>query len=86
METLAVAISENPNKVASAIRAKLKEDSSQLRAEPVIDDTAGADLYIAPPCEGYVLGVSGNRNALLAAEKRIEDTLMAFDYENQTAS
>ncbi|MBM4160734.1 MAG: CRISPR-associated protein Cas7 [Ignavibacteria bacterium] len=83
METLAVAVSDNANKVASAIRAKLSEETTQQRAVPVIDDTVGADLYITLPCEGYISGVAGSANALDQAERKIKDVLLAFDYEKQ---
>jgi hypothetical protein len=75
--------SDNANKVASAIRAKLSEDTAQQRAVPVIDDTVGAYLFITLPCEGYISGVSGSANALEQAEKKIKETLLAFDYEKQ---
>jgi len=83
MEMLAVAISDNANKVASAIRARLNDESNQHRAEPVLDDTAGADLYVAPPCEGHIAGASGSPKALEQAEERIKAALLAFDYEHQ---
>lgn len=83
METLAIAVSNNANRIASAIRAKLAEETAQQRAVPVIDDTVGADLFIALPCEGYVPGVTGTASALDQAEQRIKDELLAFDYENQ---
>lgn len=83
METLAVAISANANKVAAAIRAKLSEESSQPKAVPIIDDTVGADLFVALPCEGYVAGVSGTANALEQAEQKLRGVLMEYDYEKQ---
>ncbi|MBX2993044.1 MAG: CRISPR-associated protein Cas7 [Bacteroidetes bacterium] len=83
METLAIAVSNNANRIASAIRARLAEETAQQRAVPVIDDTVGADLFIALPCEGYVPGVTGTASALDQAEHRIKDELLAFDYENQ---
>jgi hypothetical protein len=83
METLAVAISDNANKLAGAIRAKLVEETEKQRATPVIDDTAGANLFIALPCDGYVVGVPGTANALEDAEKYLIQQLSAFDYEHQ---
>jgi len=85
METLAVAISDNANKVASAIRARLREDSSpdKLKAEPVLDDTSGADIHVTPCAEGYIAGASGTATALDDAERKLRDLLLAFDYENQ---
>lgn len=83
METLVIAVSDNANKVAGAIRAKLTEDTEKQKAEPIIDDTAGADLFIALPCDGYIQGVHGNANALETAEKHLVKLLNEFDYENQ---
>lgn len=83
METLAVAISNNANQVAGAIRAKLVEETEKPRAVPIIDDTAGADLYIGLPCDGYVVGVHGTANALDDAEKYLIAQMSAFDYEHQ---
>ncbi len=83
METLAIAMSDNANKVASAIRAKLSEESEKPRAIPIIDDTVGADLFITLPCDGYVQGVHGTANAMDDAENKLKETLLAYDYEKQ---
>ncbi|MGE5681395.1 MAG: CRISPR-associated protein Cas7 [Bacillota bacterium] len=83
METLAIAISDNANKVAGAIRAKLCTDTEKQKAVPVIDDTAGADLFIALPCDGYIAGVYGTPNALCDAEDKLKQMMHSFDFENQ---
>jgi hypothetical protein len=83
METLAVSISDNANKVAGSIRARLSEDTERQTAIPIIDDTAGAELFIALPCDGYIAGVHGTANALEQAQKRIEELLLSYDYEKQ---
>lgn len=83
METLALAISENANKIAGAIRSKLIPELDKPKAIPIIDDTSGADLYIALPCEAYVEDVHGTANALEDAEKHIIDYLNSYDYEKQ---
>ncbi len=83
MEILALAISDNANRIASAIRAKLAEESATPRAIPIIDDSVGADLFIALPCDGYIQGVHGTAAALEEAEKRIVQLLSDFDYEKQ---
>jgi hypothetical protein len=84
METLAVAISYNANQLANTIRAKLKEDFERLQAEPVIDETTGAEVFIAPCCTGYVQGKFATDNtALEKAVQSITNKLLAFDYENQ---
>ncbi len=83
METLAVAVSNNANKVAGAIRAKLSEDTEKQRAIPVIDDTSGAELFIALPCDGYVSEVHGIATALEDVDKHLKELMLTFDYENQ---
>ncbi len=83
MEMLAVAVSDNANKIAGAIRAKLSEETEKQRATPIIDDTAGADLFITLPCNGYVVGVHGTANALEDTEKHLANLMKAYDYENQ---
>jgi hypothetical protein len=84
METLAIAMSTNANTVAGAIRASLVEEVEKPRAMPIIDTTAGADLFIGLPCSGYVVGVHGTANALISAEEHIKALLLAFDYEAQS--
>ncbi len=75
METLAVVISDNANKIASSIRASLKEDSE--RAEPIVDESIpGVDAFITPASSGYLRDVVASIDALDKAEaelvKRIE--------------
>lgn len=86
METLAIAISDNANKIASAIRAKLSDESASPRAIPIIDDSVGAELFIALPCDGYIQGMHGTATALEEAEKKIAQMLSSFDYEKQLAN
>ncbi len=83
METLAIAISDNANTLAGAIRAKLIEDGEKPKAKPIIDETAGADLFITLPCSGYVVTETESADALQAAEQKLIDLMMAFDYEKQ---
>ena len=84
METLAVAISDNANHLAGAIRARLDEEIER-KAHPQLDDTAGAKLYVTLPADGYIRGVKGGTaNALEKAEQDLIERLQAFDYENQT--
>ncbi|MDD2323483.1 MAG: CRISPR-associated protein Cas7 [Bacteroidia bacterium] len=85
METLAVAISDNANKLAGAIRAKLIEDGEKPKAKPIIDETAGADVFVTLPCSNYVVTVNESADALDLAEQKLIDLMMAFDYENQLA-
>jgi hypothetical protein len=81
METLAIAISNNANKIASAIRGKLIEER---KAKPIVDsDISGTDVFITLPAEGYILDVEGSVNAIDNAEQKLIDLMMGFDYENQ---
>ena len=83
METLAVAISDNANKLAGAIRAKLIEDGEKPKAKPIIDETAGAEVFVTLPCSNYVVTVNESADALDKAEQRLINLLSAFDYEKQ---
>lgn len=83
METLAVAISDNANTLAGAIRAKLIDDDAKPKAKPIVDETAGADLFIALPCANYIVTESESADALQKAEEKLIAMMMAFDYENQ---
>lgn len=83
METLAVAISDNANTLAAAIRAKLIEDGEKQKAKPIVDETAGAELFITLPCSSYVVTETESADALQKAEDRLIEIMMAFDYENQ---
>ncbi len=83
METLAVSISDNANHIAGSIRAKLIPGLERPKAQPVIDDTTKANLFIALPCDGYIEGVHGTADALDKAEQYIINYLNSYDYENQ---
>lgn len=85
METLAIAISDNANQVAFAIRGELREDisSDQPQAVPKLDENARAELYVTPACAGYIPGAVGSVDAIDEAEKSLIQKLLQFDYENQ---
>ena len=83
METLAVAISDNANTIASAIRAKLIDDGEKPKAKPIVDENAGAELYVTLPCASYIVTESESAEALENAIKSLVDRMMAFDYEHQ---
>ncbi len=83
METLAVAISDNANKIAYAIRATLDEESERPKAIPIIDRNAGSSLYVTPTCGAYVKGAEGSPEALDLAEQKLIEMLSEFDYDNQ---
>lgn len=83
METLAVAISHNANNLAGAIRAKLIEDGEKPKAKPIIDETAGADIFVTLPCSSYIVTVNESADALDKAKQKLIELMMAFDYEKQ---
>ena len=83
METLAVAISDNANTLAAAIRAKLIDDGERPKAKPIVDETAGADLFVTLPCSNYIVTETESADALQKAEAKLVGLMNAFDYENQ---
>jgi hypothetical protein len=82
METLAVAISDNANQVAYAIRAEL-DTESEFKARPVIDETARAKTFLTPVISAFIKGSSGNAIALDDAALYLKEKLLAFPYEKQ---
>jgi hypothetical protein len=83
METLAVAISDNANTLAASIRAKLIDDGEKPKAKPIVDETAGADLFVTLPCSSYIVTENESVDALQKAEEKLIELMTAFDYENQ---
>jgi len=83
METLAVAISNNANTISGAIRAKLIEDGERPKARPIVDETAGADVFVTLPCASYIVTENESADALDAAEQKLVQMMRDFDYENQ---
>lgn len=84
METLAVAISDNANTLAAAIRAKLVDDGGEHpKAKPIIDNVEGAKTFITLPCAGYVVTEGESADALQQAKQYLIDRMMSFDYEHQ---
>lgn len=78
---LAITISDNASRIASAIRADLNEENMQ-RAIPVIEPIDGVDLFVSLACKGYVPGVSGSADAMDQAEQRLVELLCDYGYEN----
>lgn len=84
METLAIAISDNANQIAFAIRGELRDDTDKPQATPIIDESSSAEIFITPIASGYIKGITGaTANSLDSAEKKLIDLMMNFDYENQ---
>ena len=83
MKTLAISISQNANRIADSIRAKLEDER---KAKPIIDQSIDdAQVFIALPAEGYFLDIEAKADAIENAEQKLIDLMMAFDYENQIA-
>lgn len=83
METLAVAVSDNANTIAAAIRAKLIDDGEKPKAKPIIDPNVGADLFVTLPCAAYIPTEIETVDALRRAEGRLVEMISAFDFEHQ---
>jgi hypothetical protein len=83
METLAVTIGENANKIASSIRAKLSEEDED-KATPIIEeDINGIDTFISTAASGYIRTKSESIEAMENAKEKLVEKMLAFDYENQ---
>ncbi|MBL3656009.1 CRISPR-associated protein Cas7 [Fulvivirga sp. 2943] len=83
MDTLAVAIGDNANLIASSIRAKLSEEDSR-RADPIIDESlADIDTFITLQAGGYIHTKGETADALQQAEQKLIGLMSSYDYENQ---
>ena len=83
METLGIAISNNANKIAGSIRAKLSEEDSG-KAQPIIDENIdGVDTFITLNAGAYLHTKSEAADALDKAEKKLVEMMMGFEYETQ---
>lgn len=85
METLAIAISDNANTLAAAIRAKLidGDNDSKPKAKPIIDEHAGAATYVTLPCASYIVTETESADAFDKAKQDLVNRMLTFDYENQ---
>lgn len=82
METLALTISDNANKIAASIRAKLTEEDN--KAYPIIEEELdGVFTYVTLSAGGYIRTKSETFDALDRAKQKLIDLLTAFNYENQ---
>ena len=83
METLAVTIGENANKIASSIRAKLSEEEDD-KATPIIEeDIKGIDTFISTAASGYIRTKSESIEAMDKAKAKLVEKMLTFDYEKQ---
>lgn len=83
MENVAIAISDNANQIAYAIRGELRDDTEHQQAVPKIDETTKATLFVIPIASSYIAGAVGSANALEEAKSMLEKLMGNFDYENQ---
>ncbi len=84
MEVLAVAISDNANKVTGAIRSKLIEEGEKPIAKPIVDDSIdGVDTYVTLSGAGYFSTNVESSDALDSAKDTLIERMKAFNYENQ---
>ncbi len=83
METLAVSISDNANKIAGSIRAKLSGEEEN-KAIPIIEEELnGVETFVTLSAGGYILTKKETAEALDQAEQALINKMSAFDYENQ---
>ncbi len=83
METLALAISDDANQIAYAIRGELRDDTERPQATPKIDETTKANIFVTPVASGYIAGSIGSADALEKAKVFLIDKISAFNFENQ---
>lgn len=83
METVGLAISDNANQIAYAIRGDLRDDTERPQASLKFDENTQAKLYITPSATGYVAGIVGNANAIEMAKKDLINIMSEFPYESQ---
>jgi len=83
METLAVTISDNANKIAASIRAKLSEEEEN-KAYPIVEeDLNGVFSYVTLAAGGYIRTKSESYDALDRAKEKLVEILSSFNYEFQ---
>lgn len=82
METLAVAISDNANRITGAIRAKL-DPENEKKAIPVVEKLDGTETFVTLAGAGYFRTYDETVDALEQAEQYLVQRMLAFDYENQ---
>lgn len=78
METLAIAVSDNANALAGAIRAKLVEETERPKAKPLIDETAGGGFICNFTLFGYMTTETESADALQRAEDKLKEWMLGF--------
>ena len=84
METLAVAISDNANRITGTIRAKL-DPENEKKALPVVEHLAGTEVFVTLSGAGYFRTYDESAEALDHAAQYLMERLRGFDYENQVS-
>jgi hypothetical protein len=85
MDTLALSVSNNANRIAGSIRAKLSEEDSR-KADPIVDTSIeGVETYVTLQAGGFLHTKSESVDALDKAEQKLIELMEGFDYENQLA-
>lgn len=83
METLAVTISDNANKIAASIRAKLSEEEDN-KAYPIVEEELnGVFSYVTLAAGGYIRTKYESYDALDKAKAKLIELLSSFNYESQ---
>ena len=83
METLAVSISDNANRIAGSIRAKLSEELEN-KAYPIVEEELeGVSTFVTLAGGGYLRTKYESVDALEKAKQLLREQMMAFDYEHQ---
>jgi hypothetical protein len=82
METLAVAISDNANRITGAIRAKL-DPENEKKALPIVERLPGTEVFVTLAGAGYFRTYDESAEALDRAAEYLIERLRSFDYENQ---
>ncbi|MDR3665908.1 MAG: hypothetical protein P4L35_03585 [Ignavibacteriaceae bacterium] len=80
METLALTVSNNANKTATSIRAKLMEDE---KAKIIIEESLdGVDTFVTLPAAGYTFTNIESASALEQAEQRLITIIKGYNYQS----
>jgi len=83
METLAIAVSNNAQKIGNSIYGRLSREYEN-KAVPIIEEGVDeVEIFVTPVAGGYIATNLEKSNALELAEKYIRDALFNFEYENQ---
>jgi hypothetical protein len=83
METLAVTISNNANKIAASIRAKLSEEDEN-KVYPIVEENLeGISSFVSLTAGGYIRTKTESFDALENAKQKLIEMMNEFNYENQ---